>query len=620
MEETKEKPQTKKEAKQKKEKKKKLPLKRSFQNNVFALNLVRKTDTLYFVIFFLTTPIYAVFNFLSGSYLLRVIVNDIGEGKNTGNVLKYVIILSVSATVFYILHSLYQNTYSITARRKVIAAIEKMIFCKAAETDLECYETPSFYDKYLKAIGEARDRVFKVMNTLDNLLWRIIELSLNSFLLFLIDPVLILFGLFPLLLGILNRRLNIVKHDFFEAIKPVDRKNAYVKRTFYLNDYAKEMRLGGMVGRMMRDLKENYGEFRKILGKYGIKRALLEYARNIGLEVITVLGAMLYAAYKTLVVQDMSIGDCIVIFGSISEVSYCLNALVQNIAEFGEHALFLDDVRYLLEYKPKIKKNENGIKAHGGDICFENVSFCYEGSEKETLHNVSLSVKNGERIAVVGKNGAGKTTLIKLLLHLYEPTSGKITLDGRDISEYSLSSYRESFSTVFQDFRMFSLSVEDNILLRPHRDWDEEKVTRALYESGASERIAKLPSGIKTTLTKEFDEDGAVLSIGEQQKVCLARIFSDSSPCVVLDEPSSALDPIAEYKMFENMISATVGRSVIFISHRLSSAVLADRVYLMDGGTVTECGTHHELMEKNGDYAEMFRRQAQNYLGEEEAE
>ena len=192
-----------------------------------------------------------------------------------------------------------------------------------------------------------------------------------------------------------------------------------------------------------------------------------------------------------------------------------------------------------------------------------------------------MKIRAGEHIALVGLNGSGKTTLVKLLLRLYDPTSGSVMLDGRDARHYRLSSYRDGFSCVFQDFKVFSMSVRDNVRLRPPREGDEQRITDALRESGAWDKIEALPQGLDSTLTREFDDHGINLSGGEAQKVSLARVFAEDAPCIILDEPSSALDPIAEHKMFENMMRAARGRSVIFISHRLSSAVDADRIYLM---------------------------------------
>ena len=285
---------------------------------------------------------------------------------------------------------------------------------------------------------------------------------------------------------------------------------------------------------------------------------------------------------------------------------------------FGEHSLFLNDVRYFLDYEPKIKDGERMLIAEGGDIEMNNVFFRYEGASDDTLKDISLKIKKGEHIALVGQNGSGKTTLVKLLLRLYDPTYGEVLLNGENIKDYSLSSYREDFSCVFQDFKVFALPVKDNVTLRREREGDRDLVISSLKESGGYDKVMTLEKGIDTTLTREFDDNGANLSIGEQQKISLARVFADDASCVILDEPSSALDPIAEHKMFENMMRAAKGRTVIFISHRLSSAVDADRIYLMEGGTITESGTHHELMQKKGKYLEMFKLQAQNYIGKEE--
>lgn len=606
---------SKKEAKQKK---KKLPLGRSISNILFALGEVWHTSPSYLFCYFFGSVVYATLNFFMGSYLIRMIVNGVEKSTPAERIITYMIVMTVLTLGIDIFNSLYWNIVSPAQYRRIGANMQKKLFKKASEVELACYETPSFFDKYVRAMDEAYDRVMQVMNTVDGLIWRLISLLCNSFLLFLIDPVLILFGLIPLLLGSVRRYHNKLKHDQVVEKKPVDRRIKYVRRTFYMNEYAKEMRIGGMYLRMIEEIKNTYNDLKAIYKKYGLKRVFTACILDMGIEIVTILGAMLYAVWRTMADGSMSMGDCIVILNSIGTISYDLNLLVASFAEFGEHALFIEDVRYFLDYEPAMKEDDSAPLAHGGDIELDNVSFRYTGAESDTLHNISLKIKAGERIALVGQNGSGKTTLVKLLLRLYDPTEGSVKLDGVDAKDYRLSSYRDNFSCVFQDFQVFSMSVKENVVLREHKEGDEKLVTEALGESGALERIEKLENGIETTLTREFDENGINLSVGEAQKVSLARVFAENSPCVILDEPSSALDPIAEHKMFGNMMRAAEGRSVIFISHRLSSAVDADRIYLLEDGRITEVGDHRELMALGGKYAEMFSLQAENYVGKGE--
>ena len=605
-----------------KEKKKKLPLDRTIKNNLFALRAIRMGSPLYLTVYLGSSLVYGILDFLSEGYLLRRIVNGIDSGESIWSIMRFVIIIGIISAIVYVLLSWFWNVISPVEQRKVGAYIEKMLFRKSAQVELACYENPEFYDKYVKAMDEAYDRIIKVMRTLDNLIWRVIALCANSILLFVIDPWLILFGLFPLLLGFFRRLENIAKHDLETAKKPINRRANYVKRTFYLGEYAKEMRIGGMYRNMLRDLRETFRDYVYVTKKYGTRMAIYSYIQCVGLDVMTVLGATLYAVWSAMCIGSanggMSVGDCIVVLGSIGTISSCLNNLVQSFAEFGEHALFLDDIRFFLDYEPKVADGDDFASENGGELSVRNLSFRYDGSNKDILKDISFDLHKGERIALVGSNGSGKTTLVKLLLRLYDPSEGEILLNGQNIREFTLSSYRNCFSTVFQDFKMFSMSVKDNVLLRPSGEEARKPVEDALKESGAYEKIRRLDKGIDTILTREFDDKGANLSVGEQQKLSLARVFADYSPFVLLDEPSSALDPIAEYNMFENMMRATRGRSVIFISHRLSSAVLADRVILMENGRIAECGTHTELMKKDGKYAAMFRRQAENYLGSEE--
>ena len=609
--------------KKEKKEKKKLGFKKTVANNLFALKAIVEASPLYFIVYLGSSVVDGVLAFLSEAYLLRKVVNGVENGEDMRSILTYVVILGAVMILSNQALNWFWNVKSPAMQRKIAASIEGRLFRQSARVELACYETPSFYDRYVRALDEAYYRIQRVLASLDRLLYRVIGLSANSLLLFIIDPWLIVFAVFPLLLGFLSRLDNVLTHEHQVEQKPINRRAEYVRRTFYLGEYAKEMRIGGMYTELLNAFNDTFKDFKALLKKYGFKRTIIAYTQKIGLEVVAVLGATTYAVWSTMCVGadngGMLIGDCIVVLSSIGSISFALSTLVQNVAEFGEHALFLEDVRYFLDYEPKIVDGEKEAVI-GGELEVKNLCFKYEGAENDTLKDINFTLRKGERIALVGSNGSGKTTLVKLLLRLYDPSSGEITLNGENIKDFKLDGYRGSFSTVFQDFKMFSLSVSENVLLRPLESGDKEKVEEALKQSGIYDKLMSLENGLDSILTREFDDKGANLSIGEQQKLSLARVFADNTPFVILDEPSSALDPIAEYTMFENMMKATEGRSVIFISHRLSSAVLADRVILMDNGTIAEMGTHSELLHKNGKYAAMFRKQAENYLGSEVAQ
>ena len=349
--------------KQKPEKKKKLPLGRTMANTLFALKQVWKVSPPGCICYFLTTILFAPLDFLMSTYLLKVIVDGVKDGVPTEKIVAYIAVIAAWAIGASIFSGICWNCVFPGLYDRVGAFICKKMFRSAAAADLSCYETPAFFDKYVKAMDEAHDRIYKVMSTLDSLIWRIAYISLSSFLLFAIDPWLILFALFPLILGIFRRIERKMRHTLTVEQKPINRRQDYVRRTFYQSDFAKEMRIGNMHLRMLNAYRESYYDFRKLVRKYGIRMAILAYIQSFGLEVVTIIGAVTYAVYKTVALGEMTIGDCIIILNAIGGVSYSLNNLVQNLAEFGEHALYIDDMRYFLDLEPKIKEVETAPEA-----------------------------------------------------------------------------------------------------------------------------------------------------------------------------------------------------------------------------------------------------------------
>ncbi len=602
-----------------KEKKDKLPLRRVWQNNIYVLNIIRRAAPLYIVLEIFLDLMWAVVEFFSGAFLLKLVVDRLEAEQSVATLAAIVVGMGLVHMAVYFCQQLFWQIYANHTYLRIGALISKQLFIKMAAVELTCYEDPAYYEKYVKAMNEANHRSFRVLWSLEQLFSQIFSLSANAILLFTIDPVLVLFALIPFAVGFVRKARSKVSFNENNDMQSVEWRRGYIERCFYLADYAKEMRLTAMPDKLLADHRETVRDFKRIKRKYGLRAAVLDYIGRIAHEVVTILGASLYAVYATLVRGTMTPGDCLVVLNSIGTVSSYLQGLVTTLTSFYEHALYIENLRSFLEYEPKIPQNPDGLIAHDGTLVAEHLSYRYAGAERDALTDVSVRIAPGEKIALVGQNGSGKSTFVKLLLHLYEPTEGTVTLDGHPMRDYALSSWQDHFDTVFQDFRTFALPVAENILMRPMRRdpegeaADRARVEYALRESGAWERVEKMAHGMDTMLTREFDDKGEVLSGGEAQKIALARVFAGDAPVVILDEPTSALDPVAEYTVFENMMQACRDRALVFISHRLSSAVLADRVYLFENGRITESGTHRELMEKGGHYADMFRKQAESY-------
>ena len=380
------------------------------------------------------------------------------------------------------------------------------------------------------------------------------------------------------------------------------------------------MRLGEMWKVMYGRMRSSIAEMKDIVRKYGYKVMFFRYLYDVIYNVLVYSGTVLLASFKTLVLKNMLLGDCFVVINSITNVAGNINYMGNVFLKLDENSLYAENLRKFLEYEVRIAEDENAPAVSSFQkLELKNLTFSYENQKTPALADVSFSVNVGEKIAIVGHNGAGKTTLIKLLQRLYDPDGGEILVNGENIKTYRLSSYRALFGTVFQDYCLFATTVAENVMMRGNiTEEDRATVKDALQKSGIYEKIEELPNGIDSTVTREFDKEGAMFSGGEAQKISIARLFAGGQEIVIMDEPTSALDPIAEQEMYRNMFEACEGKTVIFISHRLSSATMADRVYLFENGRIIEQGSHRELLALNGKYADMWHKQADTYADAEE--
>lgn len=600
--------------KDKKDKKKKLSFKMVVKDCAYAIRLVVTTSPITLLLRILLELINTFSSFIVGTFVVRYIINSFETGLDFKTVaLSAGVMIAVPLLLQLIINPLItivEDVAFIKVEKKVLGGL----YDKCTEVELACFENPEFYDKYVKATGEINWRMWNLTWAVTNLLGAIVGMMLYGSLLFTMDPAFIVFAILPLFGAFIKKKANVLWHKHTTEDKEYHRRAKYAQRVFYSGEYAKEIRLSNAKEFLLQRYEQASNGRVEVVKKYGIKEMLLELAHTGLQTIITNPLAIAYAVWRTVVSGTLGIGDCAVVINSVSSLTGTFTQITDRYYRAHEHALFFEDFRGFMDYDPKMKDKENARLPERGTIRLENVSFKYEGSDSLVLKNVSMKIGKNEKIALVGHNGAGKSTLIKLLLRLYDPTEGQITLDGTPLGELKLREYRDMFSVVFQDFKVISLPVAENVLMRPREEGDEEKILEALKSSGAYERIMELPNGIETMLTKEFDEDGAVLSVGQAQKVAIAHAFLKDAPFIILDEPSSALDPVAENEMYNNMMRAGEGKAMIFISHRLSSAVSADRIYMLENGEVIESGSHAELMALDGKYADMFKKQAQNYV------
>lgn len=507
---------------------------------------------------------------------------------------------------------LFREFFWNTEREKVYYRLNKSLYEKAKSLDLEAYDNPDFYNNFILAIESSSDNIQNLLGLVRNYFGSLVSLVTISGVLFTIDPLCLLIILAVIVIFMplsrtigrlqMNRRIDNTKFH---------RRSDYFQRIFYLQDYAKEVRMNNIRPLLIERYNDAADDVIDNQKKYWGKISNLYCVQEIGVQLFGFMLVLpLYLGYLVMVKKSISAGDFVATFNGAYAIATSINFLtVWALAQFEERGMMIEKYREFLKTGSKITDGKKEAKiTEPKEIKIENLSFTYPGNSEPTLKNINLTIKPYEKIALVGYNGAGKTTLTNLLLRLYDVSDGRILIDGEDVRDTTVSSNRNRFAAVFQDFQTFAYTVGENVALSD--DVDKKRVENALRHSGFDKN---LKNGVDTQLLREFDEDGVMLSGGESQKVAIARAFYKDCPYVILDEPSANLDPVAEYNLNQAMIEAAQHKTVIFISHRLSTTINADRIYVMENGEIIEQGSHDELMAMNKTYAYMFNLQAEKY-------
>lgn len=564
-----------------------------------------------------------------GALLSKNILNELQNAIKIGGMSESefldsgIIFLLVFLFVYWILQRIINyvsNAVNRIAGEKVVNQVKMQIMEKSKQLDLASFDNHVFYEKMENANREAGNRPLSILSETFSIVSTAIEFA--SYLVILLTaPELVLGTLVIFLISVPSAIINFIyrKKNFeYMRFRSKERRQMNYYSDILVNkDLVKEVKIY--------DLSDTFiGHYKEVFKKYygGLRNLILsESAWHIAIGIVSGIVNLLFYAIiaKKVFVGEMMIGDYSLYTGAITSVATCVSTLIATSARIYEGTLFIDNlISFMNEEQtivPKIQNPSMVEKNKGHTIEFKNVSFKYPATEKYVLKDINLTIEAGQTVVLVGLNGAGKTTLIKLLTRLYDPTDGIILLDGKDLRDYDVKSLYALYSIIFQDFGKYAVTVEENIRFGDiHKELLREKVIAAAEQSSAKQYIDSLPEGFDTPLMRIFEPDGIELSIGQWQKLAIARAFYSDSDILILDEPTASLDPIAEQEIYSQFDLLRKNKTTVFVSHRLSSATVADQIVVLENGCVVEHGSHTDLMELKGKYYKLFSTQAKRYI------
>ncbi len=552
-------------------------------------------------------------------YLPKLLIDELTGGKDVKMIILYVGLVIFNIVGMQLVNNII-NRYVYVKRERVALYMRRAMSKKIMNIEYSYIEDPYYLDLKERAVfainnqGAIENTIRSVANVLTSMITLIGLLVIMATL----GPVLIiaLFVGLAMMLGFYGL-ISKTMIWFQQNLIPVNRRYGYYFNLSMGKEAQKEIRLYGMepmITKTINDVNHDIcSTFGKMMGKVGVSTGLMQVV-----SVLIAAFSYVYVGIRT--VSDkfgriLSLGDLTMYVTSAISFASSMGQTGESVVSLFQEASFLKPYLEFMNIPEEVKeKGKEKFEGEIGSIEFRDVTFTYPKAEKPVLKNISFKVEKGQKISIVGLNGAGKSTLVKLMCRMFKPDSGEILVNGRNILDFEYNSYMAKISAVFQDYGIFNFSIRENISCVPEGD-DIEKINRLVKEVGLKEKVDELPNGIESRFGKEYDEEGIEMSGGQAQKIAIARaLYKKDAGMVILDEPASALDPIAEAEIYEKFNNLVEDKTAFYISHRMSSSVFCDRILIIDGGTVADFDTHENLMKKTDSlYYKLFNAQAENY-------
>ncbi len=556
--------------------------------------------------------------FFEFTFTVNYVLTVAEEGGDFRKILWCMGILMGAIAVSTVTFAIYKHYVFPRGKQTLYQALRLEIYEKSKEIDLSCYDDKDFYENFILATEETDRCLDRFLVFENSIIARSVGITCTLVYCTYINPIALL-----ILAVVLPFELFCVLQENKKAVAarmerlPHEQQREYGNRVFYLTDYAGELRLyPQMKEECRREYAEENHKIEEVNKKYGKSLFVYSLLREGCLARLVKEGAVwTLLLYQMLVLRVLSGAQLVTSRSCIWRASNNIEIVITSFRTVAENSAYIYRIREFLQMEPTIvSRGEKSVPEGSGSLSVEHVDFGYLPG-KQVLKDVTLNVEAGQKIALVGYNGSGKTTLVKLLLRLYDPDGGRICYHGKDIRDYQIMAYRRSIGSVFQDFKIYAATLKENVLMDVEDGSREESylVEQALYDAHFTLEDNRLSYQIETPLTTEFEKDGINLSGGEAQKVAIARTLYRKQNLIIMDEPSSALDPLAEYRLNQELNEIAKDKTVIFISHRLSTVRDADCIYMMENGKIVEAGTHEELLSRGGKYAAMWRVQAGLY-------